>query len=59
MALPAVLEADKKRVETPKIEPDKVAGTVLLIEDEEMVNEWESGLSFSHGNPHASKSNRV
>ena len=35
--LPAILDADARRAKTPKIEPHKVTGTILLIEDEEMV----------------------
>jgi len=35
--LPAIFEAEEKRVKTPKIEPHKGAGTILLIEDEEGV----------------------
>jgi two-component system cell cycle sensor histidine kinase/response regulator CckA len=35
--LPAILDADTRRVKTPKIEPHKATGTILLIEDEEMV----------------------
>jgi two-component system cell cycle sensor histidine kinase/response regulator CckA len=35
--LPAILDSDARRAKTPKIEPHKVTGTILLIEDEEMV----------------------
>ena len=35
--LPAILEAGKKRMKKPKMEAHKVTGTILLIEDEEMV----------------------
>jgi two-component system, cell cycle sensor histidine kinase and response regulator CckA len=35
--LPAILDADARRAKTPKIEPHKATGTILLIEDEEMV----------------------
>lgn len=34
---PVFLEAEAKRVKTPEIEPHKGSGTILLIEDEEMV----------------------
>ena len=34
---PAVLGAEAKRMKTPKIEQHKGSGTILLIEDEEMV----------------------
>jgi len=34
---PAILEVEEKRVETPKIEPQKGYGTILLIEDEPMI----------------------
>jgi CheY-like chemotaxis protein len=35
--LPAVLEGDKKEVKRPTIVPRKMTGTILLVEDEEMV----------------------
>jgi two-component system cell cycle sensor histidine kinase/response regulator CckA len=35
--LPGILDADARKAKTPKIEPHKATGTILLIEDEEMV----------------------
>jgi two-component system cell cycle sensor histidine kinase/response regulator CckA len=35
--LPVIPDADARRTKTPKIEPHKATGTILLIEDEEMV----------------------